>query len=132
MQTSEQKQQRTNMFIQISRVHRKRSDIRSFLQEYEEQESRPETEVIEINSSENSFMNHPITLSSNSSANFSVNWLDFWNRSKIYPEHEVAYPDASQHVSSRQRRRPDFQRQRSNAYVTDTDDSDLEEDVVIN
>jgi len=62
-----------------------------------------------------------------------VNWSDFWKRAKIYPEHCVAYPDASVHVSSRQRPRNEVQaniRARSNAYVSDTDDESDTEDVI--
>ena len=118
IQASEQKQQRTNMFIQISRVHRKRNSMiqeEDLPQEEGKEELTPETEitqeVVEINST--------------------LNWIDFWKRARVYPEQEVSYPDASRHISSRQRRRPDFQRQRANAYVTDTDDSDSEPDIVI-
>ena len=118
IQASEQKQQRTNMFIQISRVHRKRNAViqEDLPQEEEEKEElTPETEIIqevvEINST--------------------LNWIDFWKRAKVYPEQEVSYPDASQHVSLRQRPRGHVQRQRANAYVTESDDSDSEPDVVI-
>ena len=70
-----------------------------------------------------------------------VNWSDFWKRARVYPEHRVAYPDASVHVSSRQRPRNEVQaniRARSNAYVSDTDDEsdddtkpiDIERDII--
>lgn len=55
-----------------------------------------------------------------------INWENFWKRVKIYPEQEVAYPDSSQHFSTRQRIR-NFSRQRANAYVSDTEsDSECE------
>ena len=60
----------------------------------------------------------PETIESN---NQPINWLDFWKRARVYPETPIAYPDASQYVSSRQRRR----RQ-------DQPDSESQPDLVIN
>ena len=114
------REERTNMFIQISRVHRKRIVISESFQSatifQEEGEERKEGD-------EGVRAEYEIKPA--------VNWLDFWSRARIYPEHEVTYPDASQHVSSRQRHRVQVQRQRANAYVTESDDSDSEPDVVI-
>ena len=62
----------------------------------------------------------------------SVNWMDFWKRAKIYPDHSIAYPDASAYISSRRRTRHQFQRPRANAYLSDTDDeSDCDSVVVV-
>jgi hypothetical protein len=114
---------RTKMYVEISRIHRRNDLIKNSLQQEgiqgEEKEEAPET----MESNNNPLINLTPT----------VNWLDFWKRAKVYPEQLVAYPDASQHVSSRRRRSPGFQKERAraNAYVSDTDDSDSEEDVVI-
>ena len=51
-----------------------------------------------------------------------VNWSDFWKRARVYPEHRVAYPDASEHVSSRQR--PIIER----SNMSDTDDESVADD----
>ena len=115
---------RTEMYIQISRVHRRRFAINdSLLQdEYETNlvtnpETNPETE--------------DVTETGCTNLKPAVNWLDFWKRARVYPEQLTAYPDASNHTSSRHRRR-EFQRARANAYVSDTDDdTQSDTDVIV-
>lgn len=104
---------RTELYIQMSRVHRRRNVIReSLLQD----DSRPETETVEP---------HQQPETPNYIKNM-VN-LDFWKRARIYPDQPVPYPDASQHVSSR-RRRQIPQRERANAYVSDDTESESDMD----
>jgi hypothetical protein len=115
---------RTEMYIQISRVHRRRFAINdSLLQdEYDTNlETNPETEEMTV-----------IAETVCSELKPAVNWLDFWKRARVYPEQLTAYPDASNHTSSRHRRR-EFQRARANAYVSDTDDdTQSDTDVIVN
>ena len=49
--------------------------------------------------------------------------IDFWKRTKIYPEEAPVYPDASTYVSSR-KRTGDGRRARTNEYASDDSDSD--------
>ena len=101
---------RTQMYVKISRIHRRKDSIEDSLQGEGEQVGREGEEV-----GRDEF---PETIESN---NQPINWLDFWKRARVYPETPVAYPDASQYVSSRQRRRGQ-----------DQPDSESQPDVVIN
>jgi len=101
---------RTQMYVKISRIHRRKDSIKDSLQGEGEEVGREGEEV-----GRDEF---PETIESN---NQPINWLDFWKRARVYPEPPIAYPDASQYVSSRQRRR----RQ-------DQPDSESQPDVVIN
>jgi hypothetical protein len=113
-------QQRTAMNIRMSRVHRRRDVINdSYSYEVarelglgvrEEQHAQGEQSETDTKF--------------DATSNNHINWIDFWNRARIYPEQTVAYPDASEYVSSRQRQRPGLQRRRANAFVPDTDDED--------
>ena len=85
---------RTQMYVKISRIHRRKDSIEDSLQGEGEQVGREGEEV-----GRDEF---PETIESN---NQPINWLDFWKRARVYPETPVAYPDASQYVSSRQTER---------------------------
>ena len=56
--------------------------------------------------------------------------IDFWKRTKIYPEEAPVYPDASTYVSSR-KRTGDGRRARTNEYASDDSDSDSDSDNII-
>ena len=104
----------------LSRVHRRRDVIIESLQDSQE------TSDIESQSPVLEEERVGLTLIKQ----IAVNWSEFWKQSRIYPEQQVAYPDASEYVSSRQRPINEVQaraRSRSNAYVSDTDsESDTE------
>ena len=108
----------------LSRVHRRRDVISESLRESQETfdiEAQPQ--LLEEDA-EGSIVNL-----------IAVNWSEFWKHARIYPEQPVEYADASEHISSRQRLRNEVLarvRERSNAYVSDTDsESDTEENIVI-
>jgi hypothetical protein len=105
---------RTQMYVKISRIHRRKDSIEDSLQGEGEQVGREGEQEEEVGRDE-----VPETIESN---NQPINWLDFWKRARVYPETPIAYPDASQYVSSRQRRRGQGQRL----------DSESQPDVVIN
>lgn len=103
---------RTQMYVKISRIHRRKDSIEDSLQGEGEEVGREEGQ-------EEGGVGRDEVPESN---NQPINWLDFWKRARVYPETPVAYPDASQYVSSRQRRRGQGQRP----------DSESQPDVVIN
>ena len=89
-----------------------------------------ESMMQEDNEESNMAIQQPLPLPQMIKCQVAINWDNFWKRARIYPEQEVAYADASQHVSTR-RRIQNFRRQRANAYVSDTDESESGDDIVV-